>query len=36
MKGWRRVIQKARSRATSGRACSVASSVFFMRQAEAM
>ena len=32
--GWRRLIQKARSRATSGRACSAARSVFFMRQTE--
>ena len=34
MKGWRRLIQIARSRATSGRFCSLARKSFFVRQTE--
>jgi hypothetical protein len=36
MKGWRRVIQTRRASATSGWCCSVASSVFFMAEPEAV
>jgi len=36
VKGWRPLTQKVRFRAASGRACSAASSVLFLRQAGAM
>lgn len=34
MNGWRRVIQNCRVRTTSGRICSLGSSVFFVRESE--